>query len=150
MKSKFLIVLAFLIVASSCVTKIADLKSNPLKYANTTVSVNGEITKLIKIPFTDYRFYEIKDNTDNIIVFSLNDRNKGDIITIKAEVIVYDSSNHKQSTEKIMESISNFLVDNGIESKSSDKIISTLTNGAIELLSNIEKTYFLIEESNGK
>lgn len=148
MKSKLLLFPILLFLASSCVTKIGDLKSNPVKYANKTVSVNGEITKLFKIPFTDYRFYEIKDRTDNIIVFSLNDRRKGDILTIKAKVVVYDSSNKKQSTENVMESISKFLSNNGMESDNSSKIIKAVTNVAIDILTKMEKTYFLIEESN--
>lgn len=150
MKFKLISIIVLFFLITSCATKIADLKSNPTKYANTTVSVNGEITKLIKIPFTDYRFYEIEDKTDNIIVFSINDRKKGDIVTIKAEVIVYDSTNHKKSTKNIMESLSNFLSDNNLKSENSEKVISSITKVAVDLLAKFEATYFLIEEVNDK
>lgn len=147
---KIIVILAIFTIITSCVTKISDLKSNPIEYNNKIVLVEGKITKLIKIPFTDYKVFELQDSSDNIVVFSIEDRKKSDEVKIKAKVIVYDSANHKKSTKDIVNSIKDYLKEKGYQSKKIDNTATSITNTITALLSKMEATYFLIEESNDK
>lgn len=147
---KIISILIFFTLITSCVTKISDLKSNPLEYNNKVVLVEGKITKLVKIPFTDYKVYELKDSSDNIVVFSVEERQKDDELKIKAKVIVYDSAIHKKSTKNIVASIKDYLKEKGYKSKKIDKTAETITSTITKLLSKMEATYFLIEVSSDR
>lgn len=131
----------------SCATKIGDLKTNPEKYIGQTVIVRGEVTKLVKIPFTEYSFFEISDKSDNIIVFTLTDHTKGDLITFKAKVVGYDSTNAEASTLTVIDAVEEFIlnsikIDESKVKKTSEVIGRTLTK-ALELSSG---TYLLLEQ----
>lgn len=145
MKKLAIILLAFTLF--SCVTKIESLKSNPTKYVGEVVSLKGTVSKYIKIPLTDYAFFELKDTTGNIIVFSMSKYNKNQNVTLKAKVVGYDSTNQEKSSKVVIEAVEDFLIDNTkMESKkikdSSKKIGGVLSKA----LNGMNATYFLIEQ----
>ncbi len=146
MKKLLLILLS--VTLFSCVTTIGNLKKDPAKYVGQLVTVKGEVTKLIKIPFTDYSFFEIKDKTDNIIVFTLAEHNKGDYITIKSKVVGFDSSDEKKSTMLIIENIEEFLIKNiKLDEAKLKKTAKNIGETLSKVLNGMDATYFLLEQS---
>lgn len=147
MKKILLILIS--ITMFSCVTTIGNLKKDPGKYVGQIVTVKGEVTKLIRIPFTDYLFFEIKDQTDNIIVFTLAEHNKGDYITIKSKVVGFDSSDEKKSTKVIIENIEKFLINNiKLDEVKLKKTAKTIGGTLSKVLSGMDATYLLLEQPN--
>lgn len=150
MKSKAIYLLFIILLLSSCLTtKIEDIKADPLSYIDKDVKVKGRVEKLVNIPFTDYSFLELKDESDNIVVFTLNDHVKGEEVVIKARVVAYSSENHKKSTEAVITSISNFFVENNIfTAEDVEKPASTIGKFISSILKKMEAAYFLIESSD--
>lgn len=145
MKKIIVILLSFTLF--SCVTTIESLKQNPGKYAGQVVSVKGEITKLVKIPFTDYSFFEIKDKTDNIIVFTTAKHKKGDLVTIKSKVVGFDSSDQKKSTIVIIENIEELLINNiKLDEKKLKKTAKNIGETLTKALASLDATYLLLEQ----
>ncbi len=137
------------ITMMSCVTKIGDLKLNPRKYAGQTVSVRGTISKIVTIPFTDYTIFEIRDKSDKIVVFSIQNHNKNDSLTIEAKVVAFDNNNLKQSTLETITAIEEFLIEKNLFSKEDVKKPAELIGNTIsKALSILEATYFLMESYN--
>ncbi|MGL1891724.1 MAG: hypothetical protein OCD02_08855 [Spirochaetaceae bacterium] len=144
MKKIILILLSFSLL--SCVTTIENLKDEPVKYAGTVVSIRGEVTNKINIPFTDYSLLELTDSTGKIIIFSVNDYNKSDKVRLKTKVIAFDSENLEQSTQNIISSIENFLIEKlSSDKKSVSKASKNIGKTVSAILNKIEATYFLIE-----
>ncbi|OQY38559.1 MAG: hypothetical protein B6229_05680 [Spirochaetaceae bacterium 4572_7] len=145
---KIVIVVLLITLTMSCVTKISNLKSNPGKYAGNSVKISGVVTKLVKVPFTEYTFLELTDKSDNILIFSLNEHKKGQNTTISAKVIGYSSEDQQQSTLLVIGSIEQFLLDSGIfneenVTKPAKKIGETISKA----LAAMDATYFLIEDN---
>ncbi len=144
MKKFFLFFLC--ITLFSCTTTIINLKDNPQSYIGKSVKINGEITKIIKIPFTDYSLFEFKDKTGNILVFSLKDHVKGENLTITTKVIVYDSSEQEKSTKIIIDNIENFILETlKIDESKVKKISDLIAKAAVKILDSMNASYFLIE-----
>lgn len=146
---KIVLSLITILTLSSCVTKIGDLKANPKEYAGQVVTVSGEVTKVVKIPFTDYSFIELRDSSDDILVFTLSDYRKKDIITTRTEVVSYDSSRGEESTLKVIKALEGFFIENNIFDKDSvKKPAKTIGKFISKSLNALEATYFLIEVNN--
>lgn len=143
---KVLLVLTVLF-AFSCTTTIGALKQSPEKYVGEVVAVKGEVTKVVSIPFSDYSFFELADKTDNIVVFTLNERNKGEMLTIKAEVIGYDSSDQEKSTKLIVDKVETFFLNNiKADEDKVKKNAETVGKFISSILKKMKATYFLIEQ----
>lgn len=145
---RLLIVAIVSVMFFSCATKISNIKNSPEKFAGQTVNVKGEVTKLIKIPFTDYSFFEISDKSDNLTVFSLNDHIKGDVITFRAKVVGFDSTDQNESTIKVIAAVEDFILKNiKIEKSKVNKTAEAIGNALSKALNASSATYFLIEQS---
>ncbi|MBN2617043.1 MAG: hypothetical protein JXR64_01885 [Spirochaetales bacterium] len=146
MKKIIMFVLS-LILLMSCATKISDLKSNPEKYVGEIVKVRGNVNKLVKIPFTDYSFLEIGDDTDNILVFTLKEHEKNEVITMSVKVVGFDSSNPEKSTKSVIDSIEKFILDNiKIDESKVKKTAEVVGSTISKALNASNATYFLIEQ----
>lgn len=145
---KKILLLLLSIILFSCSTKIADLRTNPEKYAGEIVTVMGEVTKLIKIPFTDYSFFEISDKSDNIIVFTLVEHKIKDVVKFKAKVLGYDSTNQEASTLSIIESVEGFILNNiKIDESKVKKSAELIGKTLIKALNTSSGTYLLMEQN---
>lgn len=145
MKSILLYIALFLLL-TSCVTKIESIKDNPKDYLDQVVTVSGDVTKRVKIPFTNFSFIELKDSSDNILVFTLSNYSKGSNITLKTEVVAFDSESSEKSTKEVISHIENFLIDNNLFSKKDvKKQAKNIGNFICKSLNVLEATYFLIE-----
>ena len=51
-------------------TSVADLKYNPGRYQDRTVSVEGVVTTSWSVPLVPYRFYKVDDGTGEVTVIS--------------------------------------------------------------------------------
>lgn len=143
---KKVLIISLLLAVMSCATKIESIKNSPEKYVGEVVPVKGRVSKVVSIPFTDYSFFELTDNSDNIIIFTLKDKKKGEVVKIRAEVIGYDSTNQVKSTEFIVERVREFF---NTTLKSSDdnfdKSAEKVGNFISKTLNSMKATYFLIE-----
>ena len=51
-------------------TRIGDLKTNPARYYNKNVTVEGQVTSSWGIPFVPVRVYKVDDGTGEVTVVS--------------------------------------------------------------------------------
>jgi hypothetical protein len=68
--------------------KIADLKYNPGRYQNHSVTVDGVVTSSWGIPLVPFKLYKIDDGTGEVTVISQDGRvpSKGSRVTVKGRV----------------------------------------------------------------
>ena len=69
-------------------TQVADLKYNPGRYYDKTVSVDGVVTSSWGVPLVPYKFYKVDDGTGEVTVLSQNGRtpSKGSHVRVKGKV----------------------------------------------------------------
>ena len=56
---------------------ISEVKTNPGKFADKTVTVEGVVTTSFGIPLVPFKVYRISDGTDEMLVISNNSRIPG-------------------------------------------------------------------------
>ena len=68
--------------------KIADIKYNPGKYQNHSVTVNGVVTSAWGVPLVPIKLYKVDDGTGEVTVVSHNGRtpSKGSRVSVKGRV----------------------------------------------------------------
>src|SRR3990170_7093713 len=69
-------------------TQVADLKYNPGRYYDKTVSVDGVVTSSWGMPLVPYKFYKVDDGTGEVTVLSQNGRTptKGSRVRVRGKV----------------------------------------------------------------
>lgn len=69
-------------------TQVADLKYNPGRYYDKTVSVDGVVTSSWGLPLVPYKFYKVDDGTGEVTVLSQNGRTptKGARVRVRGKV----------------------------------------------------------------
>jgi ABC-type Fe3+-hydroxamate transport system substrate-binding protein len=82
MKKLFVtLVLAAAVVSGACASmgsrSISEVKTNPGKFADKTVTVEGVVTTSFGIPLVPFKVYRISDGTDEMLVISTNSRIPG-------------------------------------------------------------------------
>lgn len=85
------VVLALAMAASACATRtrqVAEVKFNPGRYVDRTISVEGVVTESWGIPLVPYKLYKVDDGTGEITVVSNDNRvpSKGARVRVKGEV----------------------------------------------------------------
>jgi hypothetical protein len=84
-------VLGFVAVLSGCALhapSVAELKYNPGRYQNKTVSVNGVVTSSWNVPMVPFKVYKIDDGTGELTVLSQSGHTptKGARVRVKGRV----------------------------------------------------------------
>ena len=78
------------IIVAGCASgvRIAELKSQPDKYKNKTVSVTGVVTDSVGISFVPFQMYNVDDGTGEITIVSRTGRSpsKGARVEVKGKV----------------------------------------------------------------
>jgi ABC-type Fe3+-hydroxamate transport system substrate-binding protein len=73
--------IAAAVVMGACASmgsrSISEVKTNPGKYADKTVTIEGVVTTSFGIPLVPYKVYRISDGTDEMLVISDNSRIPG-------------------------------------------------------------------------
>ena len=69
-------------------TRVADLKYNPGRYEDKTVSIEGVVTSSWGVPLMPYKLYKVDDGTGEVTVVSQNGRtpSKGAHVRVKGRV----------------------------------------------------------------
>jgi hypothetical protein len=80
-----------LAVLAGCATghpKIADLKFNPGRYQNHSVTVDGVVTSSWGVPLVPFKLYKVDDGTGEVTVVSQDGRapTKGARVSVKGRV----------------------------------------------------------------
>jgi hypothetical protein len=67
---------------------VADLRDNPGRYQNHTVSIDGVVTSSWGLPLVPYRMYKVDDGTGEVTVLSQNTRmpTRGARVRVKGKV----------------------------------------------------------------
>ena len=67
---------------------VAELKYNPGRYQNKTVSINGVVTSSWGVPLVPFKVYKVDDGTGELTVLSQNGRTptKGARVRVKGRV----------------------------------------------------------------
>jgi len=68
--------------------KVADLKYNPGRYQNHSVTVDGVVTSSWGVPLVPFRLYKVDDGTGEVTVVAENGRvpTKGSRVSVKGRV----------------------------------------------------------------
>ena len=68
--------------------KIADLKYNPGRYQNHSVTIDGVVTSSWGLPLVPFKMYKVDDGTGEVTVLSQDGRvpAKGSRVTVKGRV----------------------------------------------------------------
>ena len=68
--------------------RIADIKYNPGRYQNKTVTVDGVVTSSWGVPLVPFKLYKVDDGTGEVTVVSSNGRtpSKGSRVSVKGRV----------------------------------------------------------------
>jgi hypothetical protein len=84
----FALALALLAGCATTHPKVADLKYNPGRYQNHSVTVNGVVTSSWGIPLVPFRLYKIDDGTGEVTVLAQDGRvpSKGSRVSVKGRV----------------------------------------------------------------
>lgn len=88
---RLLLALVASLLLASCAARtvrIADLKSQPARFDNKTVTVAGMVTRTFGLPLVPFRFYTVDDGTGDITVLSTSTSSprQGSQVTVKAKV----------------------------------------------------------------
>lgn len=80
-----------LMLFAACATghpKIAELKYNPGRYQNRTVTVDGVVTSSWGVPLVPFRLYKVDDGTGEVTVVAQDGRapTKGARVSVKGRV----------------------------------------------------------------
>ena len=97
MRSPLFRTLSVLVVAttlSGCAltarrTSVAELKYNPARYDEKTVSIEGVVTSAWGVPLMPYKLYKVDDGTGEVTVVSQNGRtppSRGAKVRVKGKV----------------------------------------------------------------
>jgi hypothetical protein len=88
---KKLVLVAVVILLAGCATthqRIADIKYNPGRYRNHSVTVNGVVTSSWGVPLMPVRLYKVDDGTGEMTVVSQHGHvpSKGARVSVKGRV----------------------------------------------------------------
>ena len=91
MLKKFAPLTIALVLLAACATghpKIAELKYNPGRYQNRTVTVDGVVTSSWGVPLVPFKLYKVDDGTGEVTVVSQDGRapTKGARVSVKGRV----------------------------------------------------------------
>jgi hypothetical protein len=83
--------LALVVMLAGCALhnpSVAELKYNPARYQNKTVSMDGVVTSAWGVPLVPFKLYKIDDGTGEITVVSQHGRTptKGSRVHVKGRV----------------------------------------------------------------
>jgi hypothetical protein len=69
-------------------TSVADLKYNPGRYQDKTISVDGVVTSSWGLPLVPFRFYKVDDGTGEVTIVSQGGRtpSRGAHVRVKGRV----------------------------------------------------------------
>ena len=69
-------------------TSVAELKYNPGRYQDKTVSIDGVVTSSFGVPLVPFRFYKVDDGTGEVTVLSQDGRipTRGARVRVKGRV----------------------------------------------------------------
>jgi hypothetical protein len=91
--ARFTALLALAIMLSGCALavrrpSIAELKYNPGRYQDRTVSVDGVVTSSWNVPLVPFRLYKLNDGTGEVTVVANNGRvpTRGAHVRVKGRV----------------------------------------------------------------
>ena len=91
--SRIAVVLALVASTAACALslrnpKVADLRRNPGRYQNHSVSINGVVTSAWGVPLMPYKMYKVDDGTGEVTVLSQGFRmpTRGAQVRVKGRV----------------------------------------------------------------
>ena len=84
----FALALALLAGCATTHPKVADLKYNPGRYQNHSVTVDGVVTSSWGIPLVPFKLYKVDDGTGEVTVLSQDGRvpSKGSRVSVKGRI----------------------------------------------------------------
>lgn len=91
--NQVLAVVALVIGVTGCAhalrsARVADLRENPGRYQNHTVSIEGVVTTAFSVPMMPFKMYRVDDGTGEVTVLSQNTRTptRGARVRVKGKV----------------------------------------------------------------
>jgi hypothetical protein len=92
-RSSLSVVLALVVGVTGCAqalrsARVADLRENPGRYQDHTVSIEGVVTNAFSVPMVPFKMYRVDDGTGEVTVLSQNTRTptRGARVRVKGKV----------------------------------------------------------------
>lgn len=92
-RSSLWVVVALVVGATGCAhalrsARVADLRENPGRYQDHTVSIEGVVTNAFSVPMVPFKMYRVDDGTGEVTVLSQNTRTptRGARVRVKGKV----------------------------------------------------------------
>lgn len=87
-RSASLIALVAILSGCAARTRVADLKVNPGRYHDKTVSIDGVVTSAWSVPLVPFKLYKVDDGTGEVTVVAQDGRapTKGAHVRVKGKV----------------------------------------------------------------
>jgi hypothetical protein len=89
-RSRLIAPLALVVMLSGCAmtTSVAELKYNPGRYQDRTVSIDGVVTSSWGVPLMPFKLYRVDDGTGELTVLAHNGRvpTRGAHVRVKGRV----------------------------------------------------------------
>jgi hypothetical protein len=90
MSRRLIVALGFAVIVAGCASgaSISQVKTNPGRYVDKNVTVNGTVTSSWGIPLVPFKMYQVDDGTGEILVLSQHDRipSKGSRVRVTGKV----------------------------------------------------------------
>lgn len=146
-KISIITITALILLLSGCVTSLKDVKDDTQTYAGKTIQIKGDITKVQKIPFTDFSVLLFKDGDVSTVIFTPEIRKITSGVNMKGKVIAIREDIVNDSSSTAVESLSSFLVDHDFaERERAEKISSAAMKIVRTLSKGIGSFFFIIEQ----
>jgi len=140
-----LLILLITMAVAGCATSISTIKAEPAVYVGKNVTVAGEVSLEIPIPFMDFSLFQIDDGSGRMFLISGGTYHIGDSILTSARVIGITEKDSKKAAAEITRETANFMVENGIaEPVTAANLSKKLIRLIAALGEQLEGSYFLI------
>lgn len=147
-KLKIVTICASILLLLSCVTTLKQVKEDPQNYVGEVIQIRGDITKVQKIPLTDFSLLIFKDTEDiRAVVFTTKERREGHGISIKGKVLAIEEATVNDTSTVAVNGLTDFLIEHNFADRDKSKNISSTAIKIVRALSKgMGSFFFIIEE----
>jgi hypothetical protein len=147
-KLKLITLCASILLLLSCVTTLKQVKEDPQNYVGKVIRIHGDITKVQKIPLTDFSLLIFKDTEDiSAVVFTSKERKEGHGISLKGKVLAVEEDTVNDRSSAAVNGLTDFLIEHKFAERDKAENISSAVIKIVHTLSKgIGSFFFIIEE----
>jgi len=142
-----ILIIICVLIFSSCVTAIPDIRENPQRYSGKTFTIKGEVMNVINIPFIDSSVFLFGNKDIQAPVVSSIRHEKGETYYMKGRVIAFPEEDTKVASREAVRSIADFLITHDIaDEDKAEKVGASVLSGLYKVSEGLGQIFFILEE----